>query len=313
MAVFVGDIHSSVLGLYGADEILRESGVFEGQKADLHSKSKSMLELAYEMDDCPTDSRVNRDKLIQRDIKDKKKASEKQKILTHYVKRLDRYRETHSYTDYERKLARLKQQVMMQNRGSDGAKGERKLTFDGEDLASYLLRNISTDLDEVTDQDNVLEYLQELEDFESESNKSEIQQCKKMLLRLEGALEAGELDSKATSKYMAKIAELNAKILAMEEQIYFSSSFKQTLASAQKALRKSHGKEIEDGYNIIPKASELLKGKINIGGRQLSAVDVAAIYRDKILCCENSYEAFVALVEMCMLTPSQLAMQEDSY
>jgi hypothetical protein len=57
-------------------------------------------------------------------------------------------------------------------------------------------------------------------------------------------------------------------------------------------LRKAHGKEIEDGYNIIPKATNLLNGKLTLGGKQLSAIDLAAIYRDNILCCEIFLEVF---------------------
>jgi hypothetical protein len=278
--------------LGGSGEIYAAKGAFEGQSVDWFPKSKSMLEAAYEMDDCPTEARINRDKLVKRDIKDKKKAAAKQRILTSFVNKLDRNRGGDRYSEYERKLMRLKQQVMLQNQNSGrGGSSSKALTYDGENLADRILRDIPLDFDEVTEQDNALEYLQEAEDFEADSNKEEIAQCKKMLARLEGRHDA---------KSQERISELMAKIRDLEEQIYFSSSFKQALSSAQKKLRDVHEKEIEDGYNIIPKVVDLMKNPLKIGGKQLTAVDLAAIYRDKILCCSNFLEAFAALVSICM-------------
>jgi hypothetical protein len=265
-----------------------------------------MLELAYEMDDCPTETQINRDNLVKRDIKDKKKATAKQKMLTFYVSKLDSHRGTQQYADYERKMGRLKQQIMLQNQNS-GHGGEgigRSLRFNGENLADYILRNIPLDFDEVTDQDNVLEYLQELEDFEGESNGEEITQCKKMLARLQG---------RTDGKFQEKIEELLEKVQNLEDQIDCSSSFKAALKSAQQTLRKSHEQEIKDGYNLIPKAADLIKGTVKIGGREMSATDFAAVYRDKILCCDNFLEAFMAIISICALSTGSPHRSNDGY
>lgn len=286
MAVFVGDVHSSVFGLSDAQGIYETRGTYEGQSAKLHTQSKSMLELAYEMDDCPTDARINRDRLIKRDIKDKKKANAKRDILKSFVNKLDRNRPTQQYTDYERKLNRLKQQVMLQNQQKSRGDGN-KLTFDGEPLDEYILRDIPSQFDEVTEQDNALSYLLELEDFETASNEDEIAQCEKMLLRLEGSTD---------NKSIQRREEFLAKIQFLIEQIALSSDFKEALLKARKALRKIHGQEIEDGYNLIPKAADLMNGDVMIGGRQMSSVDIAALYRDKILCCDNFFEAFSVIM-----------------
>ncbi len=286
MAVFVGEVHSAVFGLSDAQDIYEARGTYEGQSAELHTQSKSMLELAYEMDDCPTDARINRNKLIKRDIKDKKKANAKRNILRSFINRLDRNRSTQQYTDYEKRLNRLKQQVMLQNQQKSRGDGN-KLTFDGEPLDEYILRDISSQFDEVTEQDNALAYLLELEDFETASNEEEMAQCEKMLKRLTGCTD---------NKSLQRRDDFLEKIQFLIEQMALSDLFKETLRKAKKSLRKIHGQEIEDGYNLIPKAADLMNGDVMIGGRQMSSVDIAALYRDKILCCDNFFEAFSVIM-----------------
>lgn len=287
MAVFVGQVHSAVFGLSDAQEIGVLRGSYEGESATLHTQSKSALELAYEMDDCPTDSRINRDKLTKRDIKDKKKANAKRNILKAFINRLDRNRSTQQYTDYEKRLNRLKQQVMLQNQQVMLGKRGTQLVFDGEQLDEYILRDISSQFEEVTEQDNALEYFLELEDFETSSNEEEIAQCEKMLRRLEGSTD---------DKSIQRREEFINKIRSLREQIEFSGIYKEALQEAIQSLRKIHGQEIEDGYNLIPKAADLMNGEVIIGGRQMSSVDIAALYRDKILCCDNFFEAFSAIM-----------------
>jgi hypothetical protein len=82
----------------------------------------------------------------------------------------------------------------------------------------------------------------------------------------------------------------------LETEKKFSPIFKQILTEAKGDLRKAHGQEIDDGYNMIPKAAEMLKGPFSAGGQQFSAVDIGAFYRDKILTCEDCYTAFAAII-----------------
>ncbi|MDR2779431.1 MAG: hypothetical protein LBB16_04105 [Puniceicoccales bacterium] len=284
------NVNLSVFGSYEAQAAFLEQGVYEGQRADLHPESKSMLELAYEMDDCPTEARLVRDKLTKRDIKDKKKATEKKKILTSRINKLDKNRDPRAYEEYERKFNRLKQQVMLQNPQFGQGHGSGQLTYEGEPFSAYVLRNLPMDFDEVTEQDNVLEYLLKLEEFEAASNEEEILQCEKMIRRLEG---------QPDEKSQARIEEFSKKIHSLQEQIHFSAFSREAINEALQNLRNIHGQEIKDGYNIIPKAADLLNGSLTIGGRQLSAVDVAGIYRDNILCCENFLEVFSVITAIC--------------
>jgi hypothetical protein len=288
----VADAHLNFDANAAAALLLGDVGEVNGQRAVKHGESKSMLAAAYEMDDCPKETTLNRDKLVDRDIKDKKKDAAKKRISVFYVKRLDPGRGVQRYSDYENKLNRLKQQVMMQNQfyGSDG---NRSLTYDGEDLAEYILRNIPVDFDEVTEQDNALEYMLAVEDFEAECTTEEIQQVKKMLLRLEG---------KGDEKHLKKAQEFKKKLSNLEEQLQFFPAFKKALSKAQGILRRSHEQEIHDGYNLIPKAADLLKDPIKINGRERTATDVAAFFRDSILCCDNFLEVFDSIVTICMGT-----------
>ncbi|MDR2650904.1 MAG: hypothetical protein LBC68_01125 [Prevotellaceae bacterium] len=284
------NINLSVFASREAQAAVLEHGVFEGQEVDLHPKSKSMLELAYEMDDCPTDAALVRDKIIKRDIKDKKKSTEKRKILALRISKLDKNHNPRAYEEYERKFNRLKQQAMLQNPQFREGESSEQLTYEGEPFSDYVLRNLPMDFPEVTEQDNVLEYLLLLEDFEASSNGEEISQCEKMIKRL-----AGQPDAKSQQR----IEEFSQKIHSLQEQIQFSTFARRSIGEALQDLRKIHGQEIKDGYNIIPKAASLLGGAFTIGGKQLSPVDIAAIYRDNILGCENFLEAFSVIISIC--------------
>lgn len=286
MSVYVGESHSAALGLGGIQDASVEGGRFEGQEVTLHGESKSMLELAYEMDDCPTDARVNRDHLIKRDIKDKKKATEKRKLLSKYVDRLDKTRGSQQYVDYEQRMNRLKRQAMMQN-GQSGTYGDN-LSFDGEDLAEYILRNISSSFDEVTEQDNALAYLNESEDFDEKSLNEQLAVCQKMLLRLEGC---------SDEKSIIRRNEFKSKINSLNDEIAFSKSYKKSLERALSMLEDTHGQEIKDGYNIIPKAVDMMIGH---GGadKVLSASELAIFYRDKVLCSDNVFDVIASIVEI---------------
>ncbi|MDR0693546.1 MAG: hypothetical protein LBF49_03190 [Puniceicoccales bacterium] len=284
------NVSLSVFGSNETQAVFFEQGVYEGQRADLHPESKSMLELAYEMDDCPTEARLVRDKLTKRDIKDKKKATEKKRILTSRINKLDQSRDPRAYEEYERKFNRLKQQLMLQNPQFREGEGSKELTYEGEPFSAYLLRNLPMDFHEVTEQDNVLEYLLQIEEFEASSNEEEILQCEKMIKRLEGQPDA---------KSRERIEEFSQKIHSLREQIQFSTFARQSIGESLQNLRKIHGQEIKDGYNIIPKAASLLNGTLTIGGKQLSSVDIAAIYRDNILCCEDFLEVFSTIVVIC--------------
>ncbi|MDR1528740.1 MAG: hypothetical protein LBS22_04130 [Puniceicoccales bacterium] len=287
------NVSLSVFGPAEAQAVYPEQGVYEGQKADLHPESKSMLELAYAMDDCPTDAVLVRDSLTKRDVQDKKKATEKEKILTLRINKLDRNRDPRAYKEYGYHFNRLKQQLMLQNPQFKEGEGTRQLTYEGEPFSAYLLRDLPRYFPEVTEQDNFLGYLYEIEGFEAKSNKEEIEQCRKMTIRLERQPNAKD------AKPQKRIEEFSQKTHSLQEQVEFSTLVRQSIEEALQNLEKIHGQEIKDGYNIIPKAASLLDGALTIGGKQWSSVDIAALYRDNILGCENFLEVFSVIINIC--------------
>jgi hypothetical protein len=284
---------------------------YDGCQVKCHTESKSPIEAALEMDDCPKDTRINQDKVSKRDFEDKKKATERKKLLAEYVGRLDKrvnpHRDTesnpHRYTEYEHKLNRLKQRFMQQNEhvfanmgrrdDSDGAvrdlmagilfTAEDSSVYSLGDLPKYVLMDISSEFYEVTEQDNVLGYLVSIEDLHESSCDSEIRRCKDMLLRLEGRTDPYGVERRE---------EWEAKLKDLETTKKFSPIFKQILSEAREELRKAHGQEIEDGYNIIQKASDVVDGTFCLGGNQLSPVDIGSFYRDKLITCKDCSEAF---------------------
>ena len=294
VAVYNDSVHMSAFGLSEANEVAGPHGNFDGQKVDVHPKSKSQVELAYEMDDCPTDTRASRDKLTKRDVLDKKKANEKSKILKHYIKRLETPRSLQQYTDYEKRLNRLKQQVALQNQSMGRNEGEEEnaqLSYEGENLKDYLLSDISRDFNEVTEQDNVLECMAAIQEFEADVSSEELEQCDKMLQRLDGLPDS--------DKKQQRVADVKAMKSQLVKNRTLAKQFRTALLTAKGDLNEVHKQEIQDGYNLIPKAAGLVNGVFTVGGKDMSAIDVAGMYRDLILTADDFFEVFSAIIQIC--------------
>jgi hypothetical protein len=85
--------------------------------------------------------------------------------------------------------------------------------------------------DGVTEQDNALEYMEALQDFEAENAEAEMRQAEKMLKRLEG---------RTDKRGLGRQKDFQDKL---------SKRFKRELASAKETLRRAHGQKIK--ANII--------------------------------------------------------------
>ncbi|MDR1232905.1 MAG: hypothetical protein LBJ75_01425 [Puniceicoccales bacterium] len=265
-----------------------ESGTVEGQKTDLNPKSESMLEAAYAMDDCPTEAGLVQKRVAELDIQDKKKSITKKKILNNRIGKLDKNRDPRAYEDFERKFNRLKQQAMLQNPQFREGESSRQLTYEGESFFAYILRNLSMDFPEVTEQDNVLEYLLEIEEVETAANEEAILQCEKMIRRLEGQPDA---------KSQRRIEEFSRTAHSLREQVQFSAVARQSLGEALQNLNQIHGQEIKDGRHLIPLAVGIKS--LTVGGKPMSPIDIATTYRDNLLGCENFSEVFSAIISIC--------------
>jgi hypothetical protein len=251
--LYIGEVHSGALGLERMQEAggPQVCGDFRGQEVRLNPKSKSLIAQADELDDYVVVRRKDPPKLKNRKISDRKKVAGKNRLLHQYVCRLDKQQGSRQYQDYEAKLKRIKQMatIQMMERSMHGGEFEQEgVTFDGKPLAELLLQEATEMFGEVTEQDNALEYMEALEDFETEHAETEICQANKMLKRLEG-----RVDPKGISRQK----DFREKVRDLSIQAKFSKLFKRELATAKANLRSAHGQEIQDGYNLIPKATDL--------------------------------------------------------
>ncbi|MDR0679804.1 MAG: hypothetical protein LBF42_02095 [Puniceicoccales bacterium] len=259
-ASYTGAVHDNVLGVEEMEDGSQPiQGNFRGQDVTLNPKSKSMIEEADELDGYIVVRRKEPQKLKIRDILDRKMANEKSRLLYGYVRRLDKQQGTRQYQDYEARLRRLKQRAIIQEmeRRMRGENSEKDgATLDDRPLSDIILEDAAETFDEVTEQDNAVEYMEALEDFESEYAEGEIRQATKMLQRLEGRTDKKGIDRQK---------DFQDKIEDLSKQIKFSKLFKKELANAKAALRSAHGQEIKDGYNLIPKASDLFASLVSKG------------------------------------------------
>jgi hypothetical protein len=199
------------------------------------------------------------------------------------VRRLDKQQGSRQYQDFEARLRRLGQRatIQMMERSLHASSSEEDgVSFDGRDLADVILEEAATIFGELTEQDNALEYMEAAVDFEAECAEEEMRQANKMLLRLEG--DQGE-------RMLSRKEDFKENIKASEAQLKVSGLLKRELARAKTTLRSIHGQEIEDGYNLIPKATELfasLVGKKAKNFENTEARQISRLYQ-KALCAKN--------------------------
>ncbi|MDR2435952.1 MAG: hypothetical protein LBD33_01395 [Puniceicoccales bacterium] len=250
---YVGPVHANALDLGEAEGVDSPSirGDFRGQEVRLNPHSKSLVEEADELDNYIVVRRKDPPKLKTRKISDRKKINGKNRLLFQYVRRLDKQQGSRQYQDFEARLRRLGQRAtiqMMEHNLYSSSSEEDRLSFDGRDLADMVLEEAAETFSELTEQDNAVEYMEALVDFEAECAEAEARQASKMLMRLEGRTDKRGLDRQ--KDFQDRLRDLSA-------QAKVSKLFKKELALAKAALRSAHGQEIEDGYNLIPKATDL--------------------------------------------------------
>lgn len=285
MALYVGEVHSNIFGL-GTTGIAEAPvrGEYRGQSVKLNSGSKSLIQQADELDDYVVVRRQEKPKLDKRKVKDKKKIAGKNRLLHQFVRRLDKQQGSRQYQDYEARFKRMKQKaiIQMMEKSLHGDEGT-EIKLDGRKLSDLILEEAAEAFGEVTEQDNAIEYLEELENYETGEAESELRQADKMIKRLDG-----RTDEKGITRRKA----LEEKVNDLQIQVKFSKLFRRELAEAKQILHNAHGQEIKDGYNLIPKATDLFASLVDQksadSGNQYAKA-VAAMYQ-KVLCAENLVE-----------------------
>jgi hypothetical protein len=265
---------------------------FVGEGLGMNPESESLVEAAKTKND-----RENADDLdnhvkppvSERTIYGSKKTSEKRALLRKFVERLDRNGgNQQQYQDCEERVMGLNQRIIAQMRERGSGDDERP-SFDGRPMAELLLEEIVGSFSEVTEQDNALEYLEHPEDFRTQYAEAEIEQAGKMLRRLEA-----EPPNRRTLDLQG---DFRKKLTDLSTQGNFPKKCKSELSLARESLQNAHGQEIQDGYNLIPKVSDLYSSLAVAKFGDVRALSVSNAYQ-KALCSND----MVSVMDVCFET-----------
>ncbi|MDR0728001.1 MAG: hypothetical protein LBF21_00075 [Puniceicoccales bacterium] len=250
------------------------SGIYRGHAVTVHPDSPSPIAHAKNFTDFVA-AQIRRP-LHQQHFESTHKVKRKEKLLQEASQRLGGTQDIAKYKAFGSQLQRLQQQA--RDQGSFGEHFGRQSTFNGEALSTLILQRASKEFGEVTEQDNALQYALEAEKLEYESQGQEYQQLEKSLLKLDGRKDPSAAQRRG---------ELSEHQKALKSSMLASSLFQKEIGTALDKLRRAHGQEIKDGYNLIPKAAELLRAQ---KGSDAEAVALATAYREKALKMKNPYD-----------------------
>ena len=251
----------------------RTAVVYRGQSVTVHADSPSPISVAKNFTDFVA-AQIRRP-LYRNHLESCHKIKNKEKLLSEALKRLGGTQDTARYKAFGSQLQRMQQQA--RDQGSLGEYAGRQPTLNGTPISTLILQAVSKEFGEVTEQDNALQYASEAETLEYESQGHEYQQLEKSLLKL---------NNRPDPAAAQRRGELSEHQKALKAGMLASSLFQKEIGTAIDKLRKAHGKEIKDGYNLIPKAAELLKAQ---KGSHAEAVALATAYREEALQMKNPY------------------------
>ncbi|MDR0445359.1 MAG: hypothetical protein LBG98_03720 [Puniceicoccales bacterium] len=251
------------------------TGIYRGSSVTVHTDSSSPISTAKSFTDFVAAQIHHPKPLSQRTFESYHKIKNKEKLLSRASQRLGDTQDTTKYKAFGSQLQRMQQQA--RDQGSLGEYAQHP-TLNGEPIATLILQRVSKEFGEVTEQDNVLHYALEAETLEYESQGQEYQQLEKSLLKLNNRTDPAAIQRRS---------ELSERQKSLKASMLASSLFQKEIGSAIDKLRKAHSQEIKDGYNIIPKAAELLKAQ---KGNNAEAVALATAYREEALKMRNPYD-----------------------
>lgn len=252
----------------------RTAVVYRGQSVTVHTDSLSPIATAKNFTDFVA-AQIRRP-LHRNNLESCHKIKNREKLLNEASKRLGGTQDITRYKTFGSQLQRIQQQA--RDQGNLGEYAGRQPTLNGTPIATLILQMVSKEFGEVTEQDNALQYASEAETLEYESQGQEYQQLEKSLLKLNNRTDPAAVQRRS---------ELTERQKALKAGMLASSLFQKEIGTAIDKLRKAHGKEIKDGYNLIPKAAELLKAQ---KGSNAEAVALATAYREEALQMKNPYD-----------------------
>ncbi|MDR2806818.1 MAG: hypothetical protein LBB11_01510 [Puniceicoccales bacterium] len=256
-------------------------GVYRGQPVLIvQDGALSAIQGASNADGFEVTKQKLREPILRRHIVSKKFFKEKEKILATYTERLGQNRQARQYKEAYADLSR--QQYKSEYRGEENQDAFR----------DALLFKVAENFGEVTEQDNVLEYAIAVSAMEQETIEIEIGQVKKMIALF------SDPQKNAINPGFANVERMKwtDKMAALEDHLKTNRALQDQLLHAQELLRKAHGQEIRDGYNLIPKAAAILNQHYGDHGSKESAISLAVTYRDEVLAMINPLDVFEVFI-----------------
>lgn len=134
---------------------------------------------------------------------------------------------------------------------------------------------------EITEQFNLLDFALSSMELDVGSYTRQLQKARANLDRLQ---------ERRDFRAAPKIQERQQQIIAMESELAVVTQLRSELASAVSQMKAFEGKRITDGFNLIPKAVDMLdemRPSANVTG-----IELAATYRDEVLNLHDPAEFF---------------------
>ncbi|MDR0418429.1 MAG: hypothetical protein LBH08_03285 [Puniceicoccales bacterium] len=256
-------------------------GTYRGQPVTIiQDLAPSAIQLASNVAGFEATKQKSRNSILNRTIVTKKIFKEKENILATYTERLGQQKQSKRYKETYGELNRMQYKL------------EYEREENQDELRNMLLYKVSEVFGEVTEQDNVLEYAIAMNDIERINFETEIGQVKKMIALF------SEPEKNFINIGFANTERMNwiDKLTSLEKNLHTHNLLKKQLLRAQELLRKTHKREIYDGYNLIPKAAAILNQQYGDDGNAPNAISLAVSYRDEVLNMKNSLDIFEVFI-----------------
>lgn len=255
-------------------------GVYRGQGVRIvNDNAPSITQLPSELAGFLALKEKRRDDLLQRSIVTKKFFRQREEVLNFYTERLGQQHQSRQYKETYNEFNRSKY------------KEENK--DDPEHFRETISYQIAGTFGEVTEQDNFLAYALATNELDKVALETEREQVQEMIQFFsdpsQHTMNVGIANSERL-RWEAKLSEIDE---ALQHNLFLHEQ----LELSRKKLLELHRKEIRDGYNLIPKAIEILNQQNNGELSSESAISLAISYRDEILAMKNPLDVFETFIK----------------
>ena len=216
--------------------------------------------------------------ISDRPIETKEVFQKKQKTLHNYLEKLKQYKKRDRYLECMADFDRRKYQDEFAQKSD-------------EELIEEFFKLMEEKFDEPTERDNVLFYVIDMIKIEQSNINQQISQLKKMINYWQHPHE----NSIPLAKANTELVKYQGKVLALEDTIKFNEKLQKVLIKTEDKLKHTFFTEIRDGYNVIPKAMEMLAIQ-NHNTDDIDGVSLAVAYRDEVLKMQNPLDLFETFI-----------------